>query len=184
MCEKVVGELLPVQHEAGPHARQIYPSRPSAVGSELNSSVDFEPRYPLPHPLDKIDKILFNRICRQREAGRGAFSEMALSVLNQAESASSSHRSETTTSSTASGVTGSFNPLDPQFTYSPDIKVRCIFDKTGEGVVQRMHKVHVWVKRRRDSPMQFMFRLNSKNCNGVCPPIKVCPMFDFAHSPK
>ena len=32
---------------------------PSAVGSELNSSVDFEPRYPLPHPLDKINKILF-----------------------------------------------------------------------------------------------------------------------------
>ena len=72
-CEKVVGELLPDQHEAGPHARQIYPSRPSAVGSELNSSVDFEPRNPLPHPLDKIDKILFNRICRQREAGRASF---------------------------------------------------------------------------------------------------------------
>ena len=32
---------------------------PSAVGSELNSSVDFEPRYPLPHPLDKINKVLF-----------------------------------------------------------------------------------------------------------------------------
>ena len=30
---------------------------PSAVGSELNSSVDSEPRYPLTHPLDKIDKI-------------------------------------------------------------------------------------------------------------------------------
>ena len=45
----MAGELIP----ADPLSRLN--NLPSAVGSELNSSVDFETRYPSPHPLDKID---------------------------------------------------------------------------------------------------------------------------------
>ena len=49
----IPGKLIP----ADPLSRLT--NLPSAVGLELKSSVDFEPRYPLTHPLDKIKKILF-----------------------------------------------------------------------------------------------------------------------------
>ena len=48
---------------------------PSVVGSELNSSVDFEPRYPLPHPLDKINKVLFLESADKERVVERAFSK-------------------------------------------------------------------------------------------------------------
>ena len=57
------GKLIPTDPLSRLH------NLPSAVGSELNAIVDFEPRYPLPHPLDKIKKNLIHRISGQREGG-------------------------------------------------------------------------------------------------------------------
>ena len=53
---------------------------PSAVGSELNSSVDFEPRYPLPNPLDKINKVLFLESADKERVVERAFSEITPSM--------------------------------------------------------------------------------------------------------
>ena len=122
------GKLIP----ADPLSRLT--NLPSAVGSELNSSVDFEPRYPLPHPLDKINKILFIESADKERVIERAFSKITPSVLDGAESTPSSQHSEATTSSTTSGIKGSFSPLESHITYSPEIKVRCIFDETGEGI--------------------------------------------------
>ena len=82
----MVGKLYFVQH-TGTHA----------------TSVDFEPRYPLPHPLDKINKILFAD--KERLAER-AFSIIAPSPPSQAESALSSRQSR-----------GTFSHLEPHFAY-------------------------------------------------------------------
>ena len=73
------GKLIP----ADPLSRLT--NLPSSVGSELNSSVDFEPRYPLPHPLDEINRILFIESV-DKEVIEQAFSEIAPSTLDGAES--------------------------------------------------------------------------------------------------
>ena len=98
------GKLIPVDHLSWLN------NLPSAVGFELNSSDDFEPRYPLPHPSYKINKILYIESADKERVIKGAFSETAPSMLNGAESTRSSQHSEATTGSTASGITGSFNP--------------------------------------------------------------------------
>ena len=97
---------------------------PSAVGSELNSSVDFETRYPLPNPLDKINKTLFIESTDKERVVEQAFSEITPSMQSEAES---------TLSSTPSEVTGSFTPLYPHLSFDPDIGVKCFADVTGEG---------------------------------------------------
>ena len=143
------GKLIP----ADPLSRLT--NLPSAVGPDLNSSVDFEPRYPLPYPFDKIDKVLFLESADKERLVDRAFSVTAPSPPSQAESAQSSRQSWATSSSTGSGMKGTFNHLEPHFTYSPEIKVKCIFDETGEGVDQScgsqectifyMLNSHMWI---------------------------------------
>jgi hypothetical protein len=109
---------------------------PSAAGSELNSSVDFEPRYPLPHPLDKINKVLFLESADKERVVERAFSEITPSMHTAAESAPSQSHTGSRTSTTPSGLSGSFTPLRPHASYESDISVRCIYDTTGEGIME------------------------------------------------
>ena len=97
-----------------------------AVESELNSSVDFEPRYPLTHPLDKINKVLFLESADKERVVERAFSEITPSMHTAAESAPSQSHMESVTSTIPSGLSGSFTPLRPHASYDPDIAVRIV----------------------------------------------------------
>ena len=112
------GKLIP----ADPLSRLT--NLPSAVGSELHSSVDFEPRYPLPHPLDEIDKILFIESADKEKRVEQAFSITSPSPQSQAESAPSSPQLWATQSSNFSEMNETFKPLEPHFTYLPEIQVK------------------------------------------------------------
>ena len=100
----------------------------SAVGSERNSSVVYEPRFPLPYQVDKINQVLFEQSVDKETLVERAFAVTAPSQQSRAESAPSRANFCVTTSSTLSKIHGSYDSRDRVGLF-PRHTGQCIFKK-------------------------------------------------------